>query len=146
MEISELDRGDVAIVFDGEIKWLSLEFQPHGPSATRTDGLWWAAAVTPEVIDRVVEIVGRRGLPVETIVIGGLERYPISIDEWMRWFARWSQGPGPSRIVVDTKGLSRRQRHRLINGTRRQIALNDLRDPVAMMAGVVRRWIHGRTR
>ncbi len=137
----------VSIDFDTPPPTMAIVFHPDWTKPTASGpALSWSHPVTPEVIDRVVEVIGSQSLPVEAIVIGGLDRYPLGIINWTRWLRRWSRGPGPRRIIVDTEGLGRRRRRRLIHGTRREIAMGRRSHPVATVADAVRRWIKERMR
>lgn len=140
-------NGSNSVVFDRRPRGVTLAFYPSRPSTP--DGarwLWWSRCAPPEVIDEVVCALGRQRLGVETIVIGGLERYPVRETTWPRWLARWSRAPGPSTIVVDTKGLPNRRRRRLMDSTRRRIALSKDADPVTAVTTAIKYWITRRFR
>lgn len=142
-----LDSAPVAIGFDASVPDVAIAFYPEWcePAATRST-LCWARPATPQVIDEVVQTIGRQSLPVEAIVIGGLDSYPLVSGGWPRWLTRWSRGPGPEKVIVDTNGISPRQRRRLINGTRRAIALQRSENPLTMVSDILKRWIKGRQR
>lgn len=134
-----------SVVFDRLRPGLTIAFYPERPQLPAgVDGLWWRLSPTPEVIDDIIAMVSRGQVEVDAIAIGGLERYPLSLAEWPRWLAKWSAHPGPSTIAVDTTGLSRRQRRRLIARTERQMALAKRRDPVTMALHTFKHWITGR--
>lgn len=138
----------VVTVFDGPVYGgVSIVFGPDYPADSSSQkGLWWTMPVTPEVIDEVLRVIQRQGLPVEAIVIRGLERYPIFLDGWPRWIARWSCGGAVGRIVIDTTGLADDERHRLVAATRRRLAMTRPRDPVTKAVGKFKRWFDGRFR
>lgn len=140
--------GRRALVFDGDaVDGVIVAFYPFRPEMTEGgEWLWWAHSVTPEAIDEVWRLIERRGLAVETIVIGGLERYPLFLDAWPRWFVRWSDGDSIRRIVIDTKGLNDEERRRLVELTRRRRKLTRDEDPVTKVLGAIRRLFNGRLR
>lgn len=141
-------KGGVVTVFDGPVREdVSIVFWPDYPADRVGPGrLWWTAPVTPEVIDEVLKIIEKRRLPVEAIVIGGLERYPIFLKGWPRWIAHWSSDGAVRRIVIDTAGLADEQRRRLVAATRRRLAMACPQDPVTKAVGKIRRWFDGRFR
>ncbi len=131
------------VAFDGPVSMPILMVDPAGDRSPLDGGIRWAGPTTPEVIDELVDIV--TGAEVEvTIVIGGLERYPVEEREWPKWLVRWGRHPGAWNMVVRTDGLTMRRRRRLIAATRRRVAATRARDPIAETVGKLRRWITGR--
>lgn len=129
--------------FDGDVDpGVAIGFYPRRPSNPKPGvDLWWSAAAMPETIDEVIDLIDSQGLPVETIVIGGLRRYPVFDDVWPRWLARWSRCEGVKSLVVDTSQLSDGQRRRLIEATRRRLVLSADENPVADAVKAVKRWL-----
>ena len=141
-------REGVSVHFDEVVpEGITLVFHPRRPKKPRTDTcLWWAGAVSPEVIEEVLTLVRREGLAIEAIVIGGLERYPMVLDTWSPWLARWSDDGAVRQIVVATEGLSRSQRRRIVAATQRQMVLRRRGDPVSKTLDALKRWFDGRFR
>lgn len=137
-----------SLVFDDvDMDGVVIAFYPYKPE-DREGGqwLWWTGAVTPEVIDEVLKLIAGHRLKVEAIVIGGLERYPLFLDGWPRWFVRWSDGDAVGRIVIDTEGLGGEERRRLVELTRRRRRLSRYVDPVTKALDAIKRLLDGRLR
>lgn len=129
------DKGSVEVLFDAEAKGVSVLFGVDEPGAVWSqDLLWWARPASPDEISAVVRFVAQQRLPVSTIVIGGLEGYPIQEHLVPRWLVEMAQVMAPGQLVVDTRGLDEGRRRRLIRGTMRACQLvKRPRDPVAAL-------------
>ena len=131
-------------VFDAVPPPASLYLTPQRPEPPNDGAVWYTGALTPELIDELVETVAVRCCGLEAIVISGLERYPVPSGEWPRWLARWARCTPPALVVmVDTEGWSDRCRRQLIARTRRRAALQPSANPVMDVARRIQRWISG---
>lgn len=138
--------GERTIDFDRPPAGPALLFSPRVPrSGAEAAQLWWSGPVSPEVIDEVLGLLAGRRRVVEAIVIAGLERYPVSSDEWPRWLVRWGGRGDVPRIIVRTEGLAESDRRRLIRRTCRQAALESESNPVVQLTEAIRDWFVGRS-
>lgn len=138
---------DDTVEFDEVPPEPALWIAPKAP-VVRNDssGLWWSLPGPPEMIDELVEAVADAGSVPEAIVIAGLERYPVSSDEWPRWLVRWGRRDGTPRIIVRTQGLAEGDRRRLVRRTRRQATLRREVNPVVELTEAIADWFVGRRR
>ncbi len=137
------DNKEVKTVrFDESIPSEAVVFEPTKPVAG--PGLWWTKAEGPEVIEAVVDTLLDDGPGVGTIVIAGLERYPVGWAEWPKWLARWARRDG-LEVFVRTGGLNPRRRRQLIRRTRRLEALRHTANPVIRLTKTIEHWFLGRT-
>ncbi len=141
-------RDGTAVSFDGDQgQGVCIIFGPRPVDRRATaGGLWWTRPVTPEEIDEVVGIIAKENLPVEEIVIGGLERYPIFLDGWPRWLAHWCGRKVVRRIIVETAGLCERERRRLVAATKRRLNWAHRRDPITRAVDTIMQLMDGRYR
>ncbi len=140
-------RQSDAVGFDIIPEGVTIAFYPRRPPPTAgPHWLWWALPASTEVVADVIFRAGDGSLPVDAIVIGGLDGYLVAMHQWPCLLAQWSRMAASTEIVVDTRGLTQRGRRRLIDATRRQLALMENDDPVAMVVAGVKRWLTGRRR
>jgi hypothetical protein len=111
------------IGFDESVVHPALYFSTRRPDARGEGVLWWSESIAPQVIEEVLGLIARRRLEIATVVIAGLSEYPLRECEWPRWLCRLACRAGAPRLVVDTSDLTHGQVRRLVQGTRRQIAL-----------------------
>jgi hypothetical protein len=147
-EIGVVGRPEVGTIFFDRLDCeQAVAFYPYRPdSGTSQRWLWWTGAVSPEVIDAVWELLCRRPELVNTIVIGGLGGYPLCMSQWTTWLARWGSRAGRCRLIVDTRGLSPRQRRRLVAQTHRKFMQVCTDDPFSQAVATVKYWIKEKLR
>ena len=138
-------RAGQTVEFDDLRSEQALAFYPEKPAVTDNQRwLWWTGAFTPESIDEVICLLNERQGLVDTIVIGGLGGYPLSMNQWTQWLLKWSQRCKNTRLVVDTRGLSPKRRRRLMAMTRRRLQLTPGDDPVSRTVGRLKVWLQER--
>lgn len=136
----QVARMESAIHFDGSPPADALDFRPCRPGHR---AIWWTGPNTPELIDEIAAMIAESDTGIDTIVIGGLQRYPVSFDEWPRWLVRWSRRFS-LEVFVDTAGLTRQRRRQLICRTQRRRALDHHNNPVLRAIDAIECWFSGR--
>lgn len=126
-------------MFDRREGGVTIAVGPRPPGKPGEWWLWWTIPASPAMIEELLELIDSRGISVEAIVIVGLDRYPVSFDEWAKLLVRWNDS-GCVPVTVETAGLSATERRRLVAKTRRRAIERSRRDPWKLLRWALRRW------